>query len=242
MYHTQFPTHCFVYTGSFYIIVIFNVRIGDFNNSLFSGQYLYPPRWSNLCFYFLPPLLLILLMVPVALGNAVSLQWRHNRRDGVSNRQPHHCLLNHLFRRRSKKTSKPRVTGLCTGNSPVTGEFPTQKASHAENVSIWWRHLVEYNILNTSVHNACVYALIPGWHTRQRFVRCLCKAISTYKILSHSVCHLVLCLYFLLFQIKIFQVQVQHRTLETLDEIMSDYNMCMKISKYLLEALIVRTH
>ena len=48
--------------------------------------------------------------------------------------------LNHLFTRRSKNTSKLRVTGLCAGNSPVTGEFPTQKASNAENVSIWWRH------------------------------------------------------------------------------------------------------
>ena len=45
-------------------------------------------------------------------------------------------------RRRSKKTSKVRVTGLCEGNSPVTGEFPAQKASNAENVSIWWRHHV----------------------------------------------------------------------------------------------------
>ena len=41
---------------------------------------------------------------------------------------------------RSKKTSKLRVTGLCAGNSPVTGEFPTQRASNAEKVSIWWRH------------------------------------------------------------------------------------------------------
>ena len=69
-----------------------------------------------------------------------SLQWRHNRRDGVSNHQPHDCLLNHSFRRRSKKTSKLRVTGLCAGNSPVTGEFPTQMASNTENVFIWWRH------------------------------------------------------------------------------------------------------
>ena len=42
----------------------------------------------------------------------------------------------------SKKTSKLRVTGLCTGNSPMTGKFPAQKASNAENVSIWWRHHV----------------------------------------------------------------------------------------------------
>ena len=41
--------------------------------------------------------------------------------------------------RRSKKTSKLRVIGLCAGNSPVTGEFPAQRANNAENVSIWWR-------------------------------------------------------------------------------------------------------
>ena len=37
---------------------------------------------------------------------------------------------------RSKKTSKLRVTGLCAGNSPVAGEFPAQRSSNAENVSI----------------------------------------------------------------------------------------------------------
>ena len=68
------------------------------------------------------------------------LQWHHKGRDGVSNHQPHDCLLNRLFRHRSKKILKLRVTGLCEGNSPVTGEFPTQRASYAENVSIWWRH------------------------------------------------------------------------------------------------------
>ena len=47
-----------------------------------------------------------------------SLLWRHNGRDSVSNHQPHHCLLNRLFRRSSKKTSKLRATGLCAGNSP----------------------------------------------------------------------------------------------------------------------------
>ena len=64
----------------------------------------------------------------------------HNGRDGVSNHQRLYCLFNRLFRRRSKKTSKLRVTGLCAGNSLVTGEFPTQSASNAENVSIWWCH------------------------------------------------------------------------------------------------------
>ena len=49
-------------------------------------------------------------------------------------------LLNRLIRCRSKKTSKLRVTGLCAGNSPETGEIPAQRASNAENVSIWWSH------------------------------------------------------------------------------------------------------
>ena len=62
-----------------------------------------------------------------------SFQWRDNGRDGVPNHQPHDFLFNRLFRRRSNKTSKLRVT-------PVTGEFPAQMASYAENISIWWRH------------------------------------------------------------------------------------------------------
>ena len=70
----------------------------------------------------------------------VPLRWRHNGHDSVSNHQPYHCLLTCLFRRRSKKTSKFRVTGLCVGNSLGTGEFPAQMAM--ENVSIWWRHHV----------------------------------------------------------------------------------------------------
>ena len=74
-----------------------------------------------------------------------ALQWRHNGRDDVSNHQPHDCLLNRFFRRRSKKTSKLRVTGLCAGNSPVTGEFPAQTASNAENIYIWWRHHGPHN-------------------------------------------------------------------------------------------------
>ena len=63
--------------------------------------------------------------------SARHLHWRHNGHDGVSNHQPRDCLLNRWFRRRLKKTSKLRVTGLC--------EFPARMASNAESVSIWWR-------------------------------------------------------------------------------------------------------
>ena len=60
-----------------------------------------------------------------------TLRRRHIERDGVSNHRHHGCLLNCLFRHRSKKTWKLRVTGLCAGNSPVISEFPAQKASNA---------------------------------------------------------------------------------------------------------------
>ena len=45
-----------------------------------------------------------------------------------------------LYSEADKKKSKLCVTGPCVRNSPVAGEFPTQMASNAENVSIWWRH------------------------------------------------------------------------------------------------------
>ena len=73
-------------------------------------------------------------------NHLVTLQWRHNERGGASNHKPHGCLLSRVFKSRSKKTSKLRVTGLCVGNSPGTGEFPAQMASNPENVSIWWLH------------------------------------------------------------------------------------------------------
>ena len=59
-----------------------------------------------------------------------SSQWRHNGRgDGVSNHRCIDCLLSRLLRRKSKKTSKLRVTGLCEGDPPVIGGFRPQRAS-----------------------------------------------------------------------------------------------------------------
>ena len=74
------------------------------------------------------------------ISTSTSLHWRYNGRNSVSNHQPDDCLFSRLFRRKSKETSKLRVTGLCAGNSPGTGKFPAQMAGYAENVSIWWRH------------------------------------------------------------------------------------------------------
>ena len=56
-----------------------------------------------------------------------SLLWGHSGRDGVSNHHRIYCLLNRLFRCRSKKTPKLRVTDFvrgihrCPVNSPQKG-------------------------------------------------------------------------------------------------------------------------
>ena len=80
-----------------------------------------------------------ILYIPIIMCT-FGVLWRHNGHDGVPNHQPHYYLMNCLFRRRWKETSKLRVTGLCEGNSPVIGEFPAKIASNAEIFSIWWRH------------------------------------------------------------------------------------------------------
>ena len=101
-----------------------------------------------------------------------TLQWRHNERDGFLNHQRLDYMLNCWFRRRSKKTSKHRVTGLCEGNSPVTGEFPQQKASDAENVSMtssWLEcthHLGLITCLGRNKHRMCT-TLLHGIHAKR---------------------------------------------------------------------------
>ena len=63
--------------------------------------------------------------------------WRHNGRCSVSHHQPYDCLLNCLFRRTSKKTSKLRVTGLCVGNSPHKWPI-TRKMFPFDDVIMYW--------------------------------------------------------------------------------------------------------
>ena len=99
----------------------------------------------------------LLLLHPCIRNNHNALQWLYNECDGVSNYRRLHYLLNILFKRRSKKTSKLHVTGLYVGNSPVTGDFPAQRASNAKNVSIWWRHY--WNVIEA----ALVSALLVVW-------------------------------------------------------------------------------
>ena len=101
-----------------------------------------------------------------------ALQWHHNGRDGVSDHQPHDCLLNRLFRRRSKKTSKLRVNGLCgvihrwPVNSPHKGPvtrkwFHLMTSSWVMKISSKWRYL-RFNECSGKVSHSYKQCLCPS--------------------------------------------------------------------------------
>ena len=145
--------------------VLWGTRLqGELNNIGNPPKTHFQPKSRKISFFQLPNRIVILQRARQSHCCALSkiskwlafqntLRWRHNDHAGVSNHQPHGCLLNRLFRRKSKKTSKLRVTGLCVGNSPGTGEFSAQMASYAENVSIWWRHHVFGNVQPPVFHH-----------------------------------------------------------------------------------------
>ena len=77
------------------------------------NQLLHPMKYV-FCFVLLC-IIVITVSTAVHSYNAITLPWRHNERDGVSNHRRLDCLLNLLFRHISKKTSKLRLTSLYRG-------------------------------------------------------------------------------------------------------------------------------
>ena len=134
-----------------------------------------------------------------------TLEWLYNEHNGVSNHRLYDCLFNSLLRLSSKKTSKTCVTGLCNGNPPVTGGFPSQRACNAENVSIWWRHQVMLHTLHIHLMGSVTYWNHNNWFTNPPYFLslppplsppslCLCVCVrgscgsnSTY--LDHAITH-----------------------------------------------------
>ena len=116
-----------------------------------------------------------------------TLYWRHNDHDGVSNHQPHGCLLNRLFRRRSKTTSKLRVTDLCVGNSQGPVNSP-----HKGQLRGKCFHLMTSSWLHGSYMDGSFEEILRFYYTslirqsrRQNFWR------NSAEILSECQCNFV---------------------------------------------------
>ena len=113
--------------------------------------------WLSVCLYivhsikYAAVLLWLYFVVVMWLYYQFSLHWCHNDHDDVSNHLPHRCLLNHLFRHRSKKTSKLRITGLCVGNSPGPVNSPhkgpvTRKMFLFDDVIMFWIPIMHLSV------------------------------------------------------------------------------------------------
>ena len=72
-----------------------------------------------------------------------------------------------------RKYQSSASLNFCAGNSPVTGDFPAQKASNAKNASIWWCHHDDGNIESVWI-----------------------KFLQTHRCMTNIyVCHLSVCLF-----------------------------------------------
>ena len=84
---------------------------------------------------------------------------------------------------RIQKKSKLRVTGLCEGNSPVTGEFPAQRTSNAEifpfdDVIMDWV-VARSQVQKFYLHRKCANS--------KKFLACLGIVHSCHKYHSHFI-------------------------------------------------------
>ena len=118
----------------------------------------------------------------------VTLQWRHNERDGVANHRSLDCILNRLFRRRSKKTSKLCVTGLCGERwIPRTKGQWRGKCFHLMTSSWLFHHLVPQG------KQSAGYWLNQGWprlklcKSHENLNILLFKTVDAYTIRSYTV-------------------------------------------------------
>ena len=110
----------------------------------------------------------------------LSLQWRHNERDCVSNHLRFDCLLNRLFRRGSKKTSKFHISGLFDGTPSLTDGFPSQ------GLATWkmfpFDDVIMCLLYPTQTHRAVLKALIMALVQKMYVLSFL---DSTSQILTH---------------------------------------------------------
>ena len=120
------------FSGCFYLTIILiplNFHVCHFTNNDFS---------VHSCAYSFKDHFRNSLIIEIAFLK--SLPWRHNGHPDVSNHRRLDSLFNYLFRLKSKETWITALLALCEGKPPVTGGFPSQRASNVEIVCTWWHN------------------------------------------------------------------------------------------------------
>ena len=113
----------------------------------------------------------------IVISMSDSLHWRYNELDGFSDHQAHDSLLT-------------RVTELCEGKSPVTGDFPAQKASNVENISIFSMTSSWYSVLKRS-SSVFGWKWRPLWQSNQKYLTKMMMILLIYwfKVFPFSLIH-----------------------------------------------------
>ena len=113
----------------------------------------------------------------------LSLQWRHNGHDGVSNHQPRVCLLNRIFRRRSKKHQSSASLAFVWGinqwpvisphKGPVTWKmvpFDDVIMVMLRDVAAMRKRMKENGIVNADLYTESNRYNIGQWHNTIQFI------------------------------------------------------------------------
>ena len=118
-----------------------------------------------------------------------ALQWLHNERNGVSNHRRVQAPI-------KENTKAPRHWPLW-GESTGDRWFPSQRASNAENVSIWWRHHGLRIWLGANLF--ICYCMITYGDEYNFCITSLCHGISTHgtkwPIFSRHFQHIYIYIY-----------------------------------------------
>ena len=121
-----------------------------------------------ICVFFLLCLKICIWFTPCH----ASLQWCHNGRDSVSNHEPHDCLLNCLFKRRSKKTGE--IPAEMANNAKICFHLMTSLCFGVH----WYRSCLPISLMTKSmVPSDAIWQQRSGW-TLAEIITCCPTALS----------------------------------------------------------------
>ena len=95
------------------------------------------------------------------------------------------CLLSHLFRRRPKKTSALRVTGLCKGYPTATGGFPSYSASSGKCSHLMTSSCEEIGLVTSPLVSESSLVLKVDTHNDKMNYIISCKCSGKHKCQIH---------------------------------------------------------